>query len=249
MSPQQERVALLQAIVEDPDDDLPRLAFADWLTDNGRPEWGEFIRRHCAITPCLIGDEDPFAAFHSCPREQMSLLPTCHLRPEIRRGLLEPFVRIKQQLGLSQEEDTLPFPQLIGYVGRGFVEWLGLSGGRAVRAFSDHADEVFGSTPLLWLSLDSWGGVKVGEDKVTGALLQGLLRRSGIERLRAVDLHSLRFDDELAEALLSAGGKLRLVRAYDEIRSDALRDRLKDRFGERLRLSPLPDYHHRSRQS
>jgi hypothetical protein len=129
-----------------------------------------------------------------------------------------------------------------GYVGRGLVEWLALEGGRAVRVFSEHADEVFALTPLLWLQLQSWGGAQAGEDKVTGALLRGLLRRSGTERLRAVDLQSLPFGDELAEALLSEGGKLRLVRAYDEIRSDALRGLLKSQFGERLQLSPLPDY-------
>jgi uncharacterized protein (TIGR02996 family) len=129
MSPQEERAALLRAIIEGPDDDLPRLAFADWLTENDRPEWGDFIRRHCAITPCLIGDAEPFAAFHSCPREQMSLLPICHLRPEIRRGLLEPFTRIKQRLAPAQEEDDLPSTQMTGYVGRGFVEWLELTGG------------------------------------------------------------------------------------------------------------------------
>ena len=107
---------------------------------------------------------------------------------------------------------------------------------------SEHAGEVFASTPLLWMSLDSWVSVKIGEDKVTGALLRGLLGVSGAERLRAVDLQLLRFDDELAEALLSKGGKLRRVRAYDEVRTAALRDRLKRRFGERLELSPLPDY-------
>jgi uncharacterized protein (TIGR02996 family) len=136
MSPRDERVALLRAVIEGPDDDLPRLAFADWLAEHGQPEWGDFIRSHCALTPCLIGETDPLGAFHSCPREQMSLLPICHLRPEIRRGLLEPFERIRQQLGPSQEPDDLPCPHMGGYVGRGLVEFINLSGGRAVRAFT-----------------------------------------------------------------------------------------------------------------
>jgi len=35
--------ALLAAIVADPDD-LPRLAYADWLHENGEPDRAEFIR-------------------------------------------------------------------------------------------------------------------------------------------------------------------------------------------------------------
>jgi uncharacterized protein (TIGR02996 family) len=246
MSAQAERVALLRAVIETPDEDLPRLVFADWLTDHDRPAWGDFIRRHCAMTPCFVGQTHPFGVFHLCPREQMGLLPLCFLQPEIRRELVEPFARILQQLAPSQEPDNLPSRYMNTYVGRGFVEWLGLCGGQAVRIFTEHAEEVFASTPLLWLSLESSIGGRTGEDKVTGTLLRGLLRVAGVERLRAVDLQSLHFDDDLGETLLSAGGKLRLVRAYrDEIRSKVLRNRLKTSFGERLELSPLPDRHRR----
>jgi len=36
--------ALIQAIIAAPDDDLPRLVYADWLEEHGRPERAEFIR-------------------------------------------------------------------------------------------------------------------------------------------------------------------------------------------------------------
>src|SRR5688572_1070690 len=36
--------AFLGAIRENPDDDTPRLAFADWLTEQGESERGEFVR-------------------------------------------------------------------------------------------------------------------------------------------------------------------------------------------------------------
>jgi uncharacterized protein (TIGR02996 family) len=42
------REAFLQAIIDDPDDDTPRLIFADWLDENGEPERAEFIR--CSAT-------------------------------------------------------------------------------------------------------------------------------------------------------------------------------------------------------
>jgi uncharacterized protein (TIGR02996 family) len=39
--------AFLQAILEDPDDDTPRLVYADWLDEHGDPDRGEFIRVQC----------------------------------------------------------------------------------------------------------------------------------------------------------------------------------------------------------
>jgi uncharacterized protein (TIGR02996 family) len=41
--------ALLRAIDEGPHDDLPRLAYADWLDENGQPDRAEFIRVQCRI--------------------------------------------------------------------------------------------------------------------------------------------------------------------------------------------------------
>src|SRR5436190_23323997 len=40
--------AFLQAILEDPDDDTPRLIYADWLEERGAPR-GEFIRVQCEL--------------------------------------------------------------------------------------------------------------------------------------------------------------------------------------------------------
>jgi uncharacterized protein (TIGR02996 family) len=42
-----EREALLRAVCENPDDDTPRLVFADWLQENGEEERAEFIRVQC----------------------------------------------------------------------------------------------------------------------------------------------------------------------------------------------------------
>jgi uncharacterized protein (TIGR02996 family) len=39
-----ERKQLLAAIRANPDDDAPRLVFADWLEENGEPDFAEFIR-------------------------------------------------------------------------------------------------------------------------------------------------------------------------------------------------------------
>ena len=46
-----EREAFLNAIFESPDDDLPRLVFADWLDERGESDWAELIRCQCQINP------------------------------------------------------------------------------------------------------------------------------------------------------------------------------------------------------
>ena len=39
-----DREALVRAIIENPDDDAPRLVYADWLDEQGRDEQAEWIR-------------------------------------------------------------------------------------------------------------------------------------------------------------------------------------------------------------
>jgi uncharacterized protein (TIGR02996 family) len=39
-----DREALVRAVLAAPEDDAPRLVFADWCDENGDSEWAEFIR-------------------------------------------------------------------------------------------------------------------------------------------------------------------------------------------------------------
>jgi uncharacterized protein (TIGR02996 family) len=48
--------AFLQAILDSPDDDAPRLVYADWLEERGDPR-GEFIRLQCALA--RMDEHDP----------------------------------------------------------------------------------------------------------------------------------------------------------------------------------------------
>ena len=53
--------AFLRAIAETPDDDAPRLVYADWLEDHGRPDRARFIRLHvawCRRDPDAPPDEE-----------------------------------------------------------------------------------------------------------------------------------------------------------------------------------------------
>lgn len=47
MSATDDGAALLAAIIANPDEDTPRLVYADWLQENGQEERAEFIRSQC----------------------------------------------------------------------------------------------------------------------------------------------------------------------------------------------------------
>ncbi len=47
--------AFLEAIRENPDDDVPRLIYADWLEEQGDPR-GEFVRVECALASMPVKD-------------------------------------------------------------------------------------------------------------------------------------------------------------------------------------------------
>jgi uncharacterized protein (TIGR02996 family) len=47
--PGRDELALLKAVCRNKADDLPRLVYADWLDEHGRPERAEFIRLQCAL--------------------------------------------------------------------------------------------------------------------------------------------------------------------------------------------------------
>ena len=38
---------LLRGVLDNPDDDTARLVYADWMTENGQADRGEFIRVQC----------------------------------------------------------------------------------------------------------------------------------------------------------------------------------------------------------
>jgi uncharacterized protein (TIGR02996 family) len=48
--------AFLEDVIAHPDDDAPRLVFADWLEDHGDAERAEFIRLQCALARADQGD-------------------------------------------------------------------------------------------------------------------------------------------------------------------------------------------------
>jgi uncharacterized protein (TIGR02996 family) len=48
--------AFLADVLDHPDDDAPRLVFADWLDENGDADRAEFIRAQIELARCPVGD-------------------------------------------------------------------------------------------------------------------------------------------------------------------------------------------------
>src|SRR5262245_32995116 len=53
--------AFLQAIIDNPDDDAPRLIYADWLEEHGDGPQAEFIRLQCQLARMDEFDPDRIA--------------------------------------------------------------------------------------------------------------------------------------------------------------------------------------------
>jgi uncharacterized protein (TIGR02996 family) len=160
--------AFLQAIIENPEDDAPRLVYADWLEERGDPR-GEFIRLQCLLDrtalddsrrPELLRRERQMLADHGPSWAPPELFGAT---PEFRRGFL---TRRHCCLRASAVRNTRP-----GISRRGQQS-------RLLAAL-----ERYGSDPHLAETL----GCLVQEMVVRGDALEGVAAVSGLlERLRAI---------------------------------------------------------------
>lgn len=72
MTTDPERASFIAAIVDDPDDDLPRLIMADWLDERGEHDRAEFVRVQCELAGHMpscarAAEEQPDSTDWTCP--------------------------------------------------------------------------------------------------------------------------------------------------------------------------------------
>lgn len=72
--------ALLAAVLADPDDDLPRLAYADWLEEHDQPERAEFIRVQMELASPRPWTQGHTLCHHEPPCKRCCRCPACLLR-------------------------------------------------------------------------------------------------------------------------------------------------------------------------
>src|SRR5262245_51138826 len=110
--------AFLDAIVAAPEDDAPRLVYADWLEENGDSDRAEFIRLQCDLAR----------------RARFDIA---------RRPLVD---RERQLLQLHRAEWAKPVASLVRdyHFRRGFVEGVSIG----VRKFLTDGEELFAAAPI-----------------------------------------------------------------------------------------------------
>lgn len=125
-----EQVAFLAAIIAAPEDDLPRLVYADWLDENGDPDRAEFIR-----------------------------LQIERLRTKEEKQYPRPMKdRITQLRGVNESKWRAELPSLPGVTwGRYWRGFISEAKFDSPAALLEHAGEVFATTPVQMVQVSGLG--------------------------------------------------------------------------------------------
>jgi uncharacterized protein (TIGR02996 family) len=133
-----DRAALIAAVLANPDDDLPRLIFADWLDEHGEPDRGEFIRVQVELSKWQAEHPDcfdePLPACSRCRR----ILALRSRERELFRGEWD------EELGAFASTEN---PATVWR--RGFVASVALPAADAVA----HLDAVLAAHPVTAVTL------------------------------------------------------------------------------------------------
>jgi uncharacterized protein (TIGR02996 family) len=186
--------AFIEAIRDAPDDDTPRLIYADWLEERGDPH-GEFIRLQCALVKLRNRD----SRREMLARRERELWER-HRKVwlgghEREAGGLKTFVR-------GFRFFTRFFLNNYPYYETYCARWAPLqsitldSGSGPMRDPGPQAGERLGICPSLagWLQLEARGGS-------SGAWLPPLLASPHLHRLRELHLHHVGLDPAAVHAL------------------------------------------------
>lgn len=142
---------LLQSILEAPDDNAPRIAFAEWLEANGQPERAQLIRVQVA-------------------RARDGVTPDSPRYAESRRREIELFTAMRKRKvdPPSPVDEDLPDIEL-GFPERGFAESVTFL---SPKAFTKNAKTIFANLPIREMVLKV---VDDAESEWTGAALEKAL--------------------------------------------------------------------------
>lgn len=143
-----EQAALLAEIYQWPEEDAPRMIFADWLEDNGDPERAEFIRLQLQQARGDSGEEPT-------TRGRAAVLLAKHWKQWVA-----PLARLISGDGYEphmpwlREKPEMALTKLLSHFPRGFVGELSM----AVDRMLNHAEEILQRTVLTRLRLYGVGG-------------------------------------------------------------------------------------------
>jgi uncharacterized protein (TIGR02996 family) len=107
-----DELALLAAILAHPDEDTPRLMYADWLDEHGQPERAEFIRIQCAPDADEVAEDRAYELEERNRAKWLAGLPQFPgARWEFRRGFPE-YLDVPAELFLERYDSFARVPWL-----------------------------------------------------------------------------------------------------------------------------------------
>jgi uncharacterized protein (TIGR02996 family) len=246
-----QRDSLLRAIVDSPDEDTPRLVFADWLEERGETELARYIRLSCEVEG-LPATDPRFAAV----KDELDALEEVGYAwaDEWRQGLAEEdekslgIVELILDRGLYAEARmAAPYRQKVGPFRRAWEHLLTHAPIRrvSVQGVDSRIARFLATTPtLLRLNeLEVIGDDQTGGINTVSSVVQ-LARSPYLANLRLLRLYALlprgrrpdASNDPIAYALTESPhlATLQKLRVSLIPLSDAAWQRLRDRFGDRL---------------
>jgi uncharacterized protein (TIGR02996 family) len=187
--------AFLHSIHDEPDDDVPRLIFADWLEDHGDSDRAEFIRVQCELArwvPDLIRrtqlqEREHFLLARHADTWLWTLRSVCNAW-HFERGLAHVTIPARRFIApaFASAADTL--------LGEAPIEIV-----RLEKPKSTHWLPLANSAHLAHVSALDLDGVEMG-DEALGTLLSSPYLR----RLRRLDLGNNRLTDTAARLLANS---------------------------------------------
>ena len=188
--------AFLRAIFDAPDDDTPRLVYADFLQENGEEERAEFVRWQCGIgtRPAVVPDfpEQYIRGFVKPWKTTVLAVHWLSVINELRRRLITytPAAFAVEGLRLNEGRITSgePFDALFQLTAFARVTELDLQGDEVEEARAE--DSLF--TPFRL------------ETVITTAGVQALAQQRGARRITSLDLRNNDLDNDAARALVKS---------------------------------------------
>lgn len=169
-----DRESLLRSILESPQDDTPRLIYADWLEENGEAERAEFVRVQVELAR-LERNEIHFADCDAC-----ALAPDTDQRARHAHDCPHAMSRRRyREIGTSLDL-TNEFARQIGFD-------FGERSGEAAAAAGWRWERVRGFIASLACSWSDWLAHEAA-----------ILREHPVERVRLTDLRPVRFTNSFA---------------------------------------------------
>lgn len=141
--------ALYRAIIANPAEDTPRLAYADWLEENNRPEEAEFIRLDCRLH--AEGPDEPMYAEHINRLQELRIWLDRHGSQR----------KLGFEKGISPSTD-----EWWGLSGRGFPRFLTIStrlASRGVKKLALALERAFQRIPTRWVAFEHIGASDLAE--------------------------------------------------------------------------------------